>query len=124
MENPQPNQLGIDEARDLIRFIGRLVLAITRAKEDGRVNLKDVKFLLPVIGSIKPAFDGLNDAWDELRELTDDENAELTAVFAQEARLPLSADTERLMRRALATGTGLIAIIRTMGHRPTEESLV
>lgn len=72
------------ETNELLDFVVTLIKAIDESMEDKKINLKDVGQLFKVLPTIRPAFDNVGVAFDELLS-ADNEDAKLVATSVMEA---------------------------------------
>lgn len=77
-------KLGIKETKDLVRFGLSLGKGIQEAMEDGKIDLLDAMKFLPVLKDLKPAIEGAKEIPAELKDMDDEERAELLDFFQKE----------------------------------------
>jgi hypothetical protein len=82
---------GFTELRELLRFAFAMQNAIKEVLEDKKVNVLDAFKFVPVLPTIKPAFEGLGNPIERLRELTPDERQILHDELIQEFDIPNDA---------------------------------
>lgn len=107
---PEPIQL--DDLRELLLLVAALCNAILLAKADGKINLADLKFMLPVLRRIKPALQEMDNAWDALRDMSEGQAERLSELFCLEIGVPVSELTTELMASALRISGDLSTIVR------------
>ena len=110
VDAPEPIQL--DDLRELLMLVAALCNAILLAKEDGKINLADLKFMLPVLRRIKPALRDMDNAWDGLRDMSERQAERLSELFCLEIGVPVSETTTELMASALRISGDLSTIVR------------
>lgn len=108
--------INLDDLRELLLLVAALCNALTKAKEDGRITVSDLKYMLPVIKRLKPALDDIGDAWDALRDMSADQANRLSELFCLEVGVPVTGSTTVLMASALRVSADLSTIIRQIGE--------
>jgi hypothetical protein len=108
----ETNGTSTAELQDVLAFLGALAAAIVDATTDHTINLKDLKYLFRVLPTVRPAFDGIDTAFDELRTLTDDETAQMGLVFAEAANLPNSSNSQEISSRAVRLAGDLSFVVQ------------
>lgn len=101
----------LKETFQLARFVARLCMAIEAAKADGKINLRDVGHLLPVLPTILPAFEDIEDVMEELLHVTDEQQAQFEQLFADEFDLEMNDKTRQIAMAALHTGAGIATLV-------------
>jgi hypothetical protein len=71
--------MGIDEAEDVIKFIGDLADAIHEAKSDKMLNIFDAVKFITITPSLAAAVKGSGQIKEELADLTGEERDKLLA---------------------------------------------
>lgn len=102
---------GFQELSELLRFAFSLQNAIKEVLEDKKVNVLDAFKFVPVLPTIKPAFEGLGNPLDRLRELTPDERETLHQTLIDEFDIPNDA-IESLVERTVQDIAGTIALAK------------
>jgi hypothetical protein len=79
---------GNQETKQVITAAAEAIKAFHDAKaDDGKIDLKDLPKLLPLLDPIKEAVDKINEAPDELLDLDTAEGMELVTEFAEKTGL-------------------------------------
>lgn len=76
---------GNKEILDCWTVVDELAKAITKAKEDGSVNVLDLRYLPPVIASLRDAVEGSKDIAEEASHLSKEDLQEVLSVGIQAA---------------------------------------
>lgn len=90
----------LKELKELLVFAFALQNAIKEVLEDKKVNFLDAFKFMPVLPTVKPAFEGLGNPIDRLRSLTPDELEELHEYFVREFDIP-NDEIEALVERTI-----------------------
>lgn len=126
MEATPATSFGIEQTRDVVRFAGRLTRAFRLAMSDGKINLKDVRFVFDVIPTIKPTLDGFKQVQSEVLDLSPEELTQLAELFAREAEIPYSPIIRTRLQQELSAGDGLMCMVVAMtriGRPPGTDEL-
>lgn len=78
---------GIKELGEAVRFMCSLASAVSDAAADGKATLADAARLVPVLYKLPSALDGLSEAVEEARDLSQEELDELSAMVKEELDL-------------------------------------
>lgn len=109
------NQL--KESFQMVRFVGCLGQAIQKARADGKINLRDVAYLLPVIPTVMPAFADADEVVGELKNLSEDDATQLRELFFAEFNLLDSEASVDLFNAVLQTAGGLASLVHFFDNR-------
>lgn len=93
---------------------------------DGKINLKDIGWLLNVIPTIKPALDGFKQVKNEVADLSSDEMAELSLLFANEADIehtPILQEQLQQQLQSNAGWTGMVVAMTRIGKATDSDEL-
>jgi len=101
----------IDETKDAIAFIASFGNAMGQSLEDGKFELGEYINFIPSLIKLPEAISGINKLPDELRNITDEERAELLAFIKDQLDLPQDA-TEELLEDSLETAIVVFGYIR------------
>lgn len=100
----------VKESKELLTFIARLASAVSKALEDGKINVGDIGVVFEPLLSAKAAFEDIGKIPQELLDLDEDEAAELVQTVQDE--LELSGDiVEELSEEGLAIAFRLVLFI-------------
>lgn len=88
------------QLRELLVFFFTTQEAIVKTLKDKKVNIFDVRYFIPVLGTIKPAFEDLGNPIDRWGDLTVEEKEEIYAYFVEEFDIP-DDHIEDLIERTL-----------------------
>lgn len=105
----KPQSLGIKETNEFFDLADEMIFSTKRAKEDGKVDWKDIPSFMGVPMKMLSAFNGIEKIDDELTDLDADEIAELERRIDAYAKNPRYAN---LVGHLMAAGNELVAIIR------------
>jgi len=114
VEATPATSFGIEQTRDVVRFAGRLTRAFRLAMSDGKINVKDVRFVFDVIPTIKPALDGSKQVKYEVSDLSSEEIEQLAQLFAQQAEIAYTPIIQTQLQHVLETGDGLMGMVVAM----------
>ena len=78
---------GINETKELLKFVIELGTAVDKAKADGKIDITDIQFLIAPLASANAAFAGVDQVKVELKDMTAEEAAELVAFATSELKL-------------------------------------
>ncbi len=94
---------GIQETKDLLKFVVSLGMAVDKIKADGKVDITDIQFLMSPLTQASKAFEGVKHVKAQLKDLSSEEVKEL--VEFAENQLDLSNDKlEHTIETALKLG--------------------
>jgi uncharacterized NAD-dependent epimerase/dehydratase family protein len=94
---------GIQETKDLLKFVVSLGMAVDKIKADGKVDITDIQFLMSPLTQAGKAFEGVKHVKSQLKDLSAEEAKEL--VEFAENQLDLSNDKlEHTIETALKLG--------------------
>ena len=79
------NTLGTDETEDILDAIVATAKANAAALNDGKYNVQDIVYLIPVSGSLNQAIDGGDKSPKELMDLTNTESEKLCVSAYEKA---------------------------------------
>ena len=79
---------GIKEISEVVKFVCALGNAIGEAAKDGQVSLGDAAGLIPLLYKLPSAVDGIDQIPAEVKDLSEDEMAELAQLVKDELDLP------------------------------------
>ena len=75
---------GIKELGEAVKFMCALASAAADASADGKLTLADAARLVPILYKLPSALDGLSEAVEEARDLSQEELDELSAMVKEE----------------------------------------
>ena len=105
----KPQSFGIKETNDWFDLADEFLFAGKKAKEDGKVDWKDIPVFMGVPVKLLTAINGMEKVDDELTDLDDSEIAELERRIASFGGNPRYAN---LVGHLMAAGNELVAIIK------------
>jgi hypothetical protein len=76
------------ELKEALKFICALANSIGEVAKDGEINLGDMPHLVPLLYKLPSAIDGMAQIPEEIKELTAEDMAELSAMVKDELDLP------------------------------------
>lgn len=79
--------IGIKETSELTRFFGRFISVIGEVTNDGRVSITELFKFVELWPVIAPAVENFREALPELKDLDNNERAELKAEFEEALKL-------------------------------------
>lgn len=82
---------GNKEILDCFVVVDELAKAIAKAKEDGEINILDLRLLPPVIASVRDAVQGSKDLAEEVKNLSNEDLQEVLAKGIQSVTSLISA---------------------------------
>ena len=101
---------GIQETKDLLKFVVTLGMAVDKIKADGKVDITDIQFLMAPLTQAGKAFEGVKHVKAQLKDLSAEEAKELVE-FAQK-HLELSDEKlEHTIETALKLGLDLFSYV-------------
>lgn len=97
------------ELKELLAFGFAMQKFAAQALDDDKLSLTDLRFALPVVGTIGPAFTGLGNPVARYRALDSEERAALVG-YAAESFVLADAALESLIEQTLEAFAGCITI--------------
>lgn len=79
---------GIQETKELLRFVLALGNAAGQAARDGKIDVSDLAYFVSALTKIGPALDKIDLVPKELADLSEAEREELLAFFRSEFDIP------------------------------------
>ncbi len=102
---------GIKEIKELVKFVIEFGEAIDLAMADKKFEMSELSLLIAPLMQVGPAFEGLDKIGGELKDLSEEEAAELVAYVRDE--LELSNDKiEFVIEKALELGVTIYEFIK------------
>jgi hypothetical protein len=92
--------VGIKETKELVKFMLGLGNSLDKALDDKKISVMDVPLFMGVFMDMAPAFDGIAKVPAEIKDLSAEEMAELSAFVQQEFDIK-SDRTEAIIEGAL-----------------------
>jgi hypothetical protein len=77
------SRVGIEEIKDVVIFGAKFGNSLSKSLADGKIGFGDLAELMPVLTSIIPAIEGIDEVGVELSDLDDAEMMELEKVFKE-----------------------------------------
>lgn len=103
-----------NQTGEMVRFIGALVGGIIGATEDHKINLKDIKYVLRIAPTVKPAFDGIGQIPGELLDMSAAEVESLGFLFCEAAQLTISDDALAVSRLGIDAAFTLAKLVEAI----------
>lgn len=101
--------MDMKETKEIVRFGLKLGKALQEAMEDGNINLIDAFKFLPVLKELKTAVEGAAKIPAELKDMDDEERAELLDYFQEHFDLE-DDELEAKVEMALDVGLALLKL--------------
>lgn len=101
---------GTKEFKELLAFVIALVAATASSLDDGKLTAFDLMKFFKALMKAAPAFSGLHLLGDEIRDLSEEEKAELTAFVAAELEIE-NEMVEQYIEQAFAVIISLITLL-------------
>jgi len=108
---------GIKETKELLGFIIKVVEAVDKSLEDGKIGFMDMSNLVTAMLAANGAFNDINKVPEEIKDLTKEESEELYAYATKELSLN-SAKTEEIVEKALEIGMKIYHLIVLFKDEP------
>ena len=93
-----PEQFGIQETKDVVRFGLSFIKATQKSLEDGKFDFSDVYNYVDPVMKIPAAVEGIGEIDDELLDLSDAEQAELEQLVIDEYDYPAERAKEIVVK--------------------------
>lgn len=100
---------GLDEAVDVLEFVFNLRDAVDKAKEDGKVDLRDAYLVFPLIEDAQEAYEDIAAVPKAWKLATDEEKEKVYQYFAERFDLPNDV-VEMKVEKAVRAGYLLIDV--------------
>lgn len=104
------NTIGVKDTREVVSFVATLYKAFGRAMDDGKVNLKDLPLLFPVLLDVKSAFEGIDRVDLEIANWTFNEQMELRQLIVSE--FGLGQDAEQDVADVMEAINGMVRLLQ------------
>ena len=102
---------GLNETKDVVKFVLSLGESIAQAAGDGKISLDDVGFFMSSLHSFGPAINAVDQVPEELSELTAEEKDELIKFVKEEFDIP-DDKAEEITQTALTIALELYYLFR------------
>jgi hypothetical protein len=103
--------VGIEETKELVKFVIEMGEAFDKAYVDKKIEATELGLLIAPLMQVGPAFEGIDKVGGEVKDLDEAEMAELVAYIKDE--LDLEADKiEAIIEKALETGLHLYGLVK------------
>lgn len=97
--------MGIQELKEMLKFMIDLSMAVDKADADGKFDLADVAFLIGALGSATPAFQGISQVPAEIADMDQAELQELYDYIEAEMHLGHEKTKEHVLKGLAAVKT-------------------
>ena len=104
---------GIEDLKDVVRFGLKLGQGISLSLEDGKITWGDVGSFLPAIIEVPSVISGIENVGEELRDLDDQEQAELEQLVQEEFDVP-SEHAKEVVAQSIKAAVELIQLIELL----------
>jgi len=102
---------GIQETKDVVKFVIRLGEAGAKSLEDGKFSVSDLSNFINAAGALPAAIGGIGSVPAELKDMDVDERAELLAYIKEEFDIA-EENIEAVVEKALTAVIGLFDLIK------------
>ena len=109
------NIYGIEDTKDVLKLVFRLVDGYSKSKEDGKFTITDAANFLGAVMVIPQAITGINNVPDEIKELNEAEMQELKDFIAEQFDIAddvLEALIEEIIATAIDVGKLVSKLVR------------
>lgn len=81
----------IDGTKKVLELVKQIALSLKDVMSDGKVGWEDLPKLIPILAKLRPAIEGAQVMGSELKDLSDEEIAELMVLVAEVLVIFISA---------------------------------
>lgn len=109
----QPQSIGIQNTKEMLKFIVTLGMSVDKALEDGKVSVLDLPLIMAPMSAAPAAFGDMALIPKEVSDLSAEEKAELVSYF--ETEFDIKDDkAEHMIEKALKLGLAVYEFIQDL----------
>lgn len=104
-----------DKVEKILGLLSEVAVAVVKAKEDGDLDLEDIKHFLPLVGSVGPAIQALAGVGEEIKLLTVTDWMEVISSVIKKLGPIVSPKLEAIVKQSLVCAieaAKLISVIK------------
>jgi len=104
-----------EKVEDILGLLSEVAVAVVKSKEDGDLDIEDIKHFLPLVSSVGPAIQALSGVGEEIQSMTPADWLEVISSVIKKLGPIVSPKLEAIVKQSLVCtieAAKLISVIK------------